>query len=67
MTPELTAQIAVWRQKAIEGTLSLEDTKAAIIALRQGRESAATSSVKKTKAKAVLPSADDLLSELSGL
>ncbi len=68
-TPELQAKIAGWRQKAIDGTLSVEEMKEAIIALRGDRLSAAHASEasKRKTAKAVIPSANDLLAELEGL
>lgn len=68
-SPELVAKIAVWRQKAIDGTLTLEETREAIEALRQGRNSAyhASEISRRTKAKVEIPSADDLLSELGAL
>jgi hypothetical protein len=67
--PELNAKISVWRQAAIDGTLSQADLKEAIEALRGDRRSAAVASDKSRKAKAIkeIPSADDLLSELEGL
>ncbi len=66
MTPEIQAKIAIWRQKAIDNSLTLEEMKEAIALLRQGRVSAAASSesARRAKAKAAVPSADDLLSEL---
>ena len=69
MTPETNAKIAIYRQKAIEGSLTVEDMKEAIILLRGDRKGAAVASEKsrRTKAKAIIPSADDLLSELEGL
>lgn len=69
MSPELQSKIALWRQKAIDGTLTQEEMKEAIVALRGDRRSAAHASDKsrRTKAKAAIPSADDLLSELEAL
>ena len=68
MTPELNAKVAEWRQKSVEGTLSLEDMKEAIQALRGGRVSAAiaSSTSRAKKAPIVVQSADDLLGELEG-
>jgi hypothetical protein len=69
--PDLQAKISIWRQRAVEGTLTLDETRQAIEALRAGRISAAYASegsrAKKTKAKADIPAADDLLAELGGL
>ena len=68
MTPELNQKVAEWRQKSVDGTLSLEDMKEAIQALRGGRVSAAIASAgsKAKKAPMVVQSADDLLGELDG-
>lgn len=68
-SPELQANIAIWRQKAIDGTLSIEETRAAIHALREGRVSAAIASdtSRAKKAKQSIPTAEDLLAELDGL
>ena len=66
MTPDLNSRIAIWRQKAIQGTLTEEETKEAIIALRAGRVSAhmASDNSRRKKAIAEVPNADDLLGEL---
>ena len=78
-TPETEAKIQFWRQKAAEGTLTKEDMKEAIVALRQGRVSAAHASEKSraTKASGTTTSrtaktktsvdVDDLLGELGDL
>ena len=65
-SPELQSKIAIWRQKAVEGTLTVPEMKEAILALRAGRVSAAHASegAKRKAAKTAIPSADDLLSEL---
>ena len=67
-SPELQARISIWRQKAIDGTLTVEEMKEAIAALRAGRVSAAHASEasRKKTAKTAIPSADDLLAELGG-
>lgn len=69
MTPELLSKIAIWRQKAVLGTLSEEEMKEAILIMRADRRGAAIASDKSRKAKATtaIPSADDLLSELGDL
>lgn len=69
MSPEMTAKIAAWRQKAAEGALTLEDMKEIIPALRGDRRSAAESSehAKRARAKKEIKSADELLNELEGL
>jgi hypothetical protein len=66
MTPMVQEKIALLRQKAIDGTLTVEETKEAVILLREGRMGAAIASDKARSkvAKKVVLSADDLLSEL---
>ena len=63
---ELDSQIAVWRQKARENTMTEEDTRLAIIALRQGRVGAsiASESSRRAKAKVEIPTAADMLRDL---
>ena len=68
---ETQAKVAVWRRKAIDGTLTPEDQVEAIKYLAAGRRSAyeATTTAKGTrkataKAAANVPSGDDLLSEM---
>lgn len=71
LSPELQSKIALWRQKANDGTLTLEEQKEAILLLRAGRKNALTaqaaSASKTKKAKAAIPDADSLLDELGGL
>lgn len=69
MTAEQQSQIAVWRQKAAEGTLTIEEMREIVVLLRASRRTAAAASeqARRTRAKAAIPSADDLLSELEGL
>lgn len=65
-SPELQNKIAQWRARAIAGTLSLEETRQAIIDLRGDRKSAvAASSTRKTKAAP--QSVDSMLDELDNL
>lgn len=68
MTPELQSRVLVWRQKAIDGTLTLEDQIEAVRVLREGRLSAsiASANAKKTASKKPAPilNADDLLEDL---
>ena len=68
-TPEQQAKIAVWRQKAMEGTLSLEEQKEAVVMLRAGRRSAAAASeqARRSRARKEIPSAEEMLNELDGL
>lgn len=65
----LQEKVAIWRQKAQANTLTVEEMKEAILALRQGRVGAAIASdaSRRKTAKTVVPSADDLLNEIDGL
>lgn len=65
-SPHLQAQIAVWRQRALEGTLSQDEMKEVIKALRGDRMAAQTASENSRRkiARAVVPNADELLGEL---
>jgi hypothetical protein len=66
MSPELQSRISVWRAKAVNGTLTQEEMREAIIALRADRVGAAVASdrSKRAKAKAEIPDASDLLKEM---
>jgi len=68
-SPELQAKISIWRSKALDGTITMEEMREAIMALRQGRVSAAHASegARRKTAKVAIPSADDLLGELGAL
>lgn len=68
MSPELLSQVQLWRAKAVEGTLTLEEQVEAIRLLRAGRLAAAERA-KRTRAsgahtKKPGPSADSVLSQL---
>ena len=69
---ELQAKIQLWRQKAREGTLTQEEMREAIAALRQDRIGAAGTSAASRERKATARAqknvnSDDLLSELDNL
>lgn len=66
-SPELSSKIAVWRAKAADGTLSLDEMREAIRLMRQGRMTAVNASQKAKKTSGPAKSADDLLSEISAL
>lgn len=68
-SPEIITKIAIWRQKAADGTLTIEDCKEYVIVLRGGRRSAAEASEasRKTKARKVVKSAEEMLNELGSL
>lgn len=61
--PQTQQQIAEWRRKVMDNTITKEEMQKAIIVLRQGRLLAATQA-KAGKAKKAVRSADELLSEL---
>lgn len=42
---ELAQQVDLWRQKARDGTLTVEEMREAIVLLRQGRQSASAGRV----------------------
>ncbi len=69
ISPEISMKVAAWRQKAAEGTLTLDDMKEAIIHLRAGRVNAANASAASKRKKAIteIPSAADMLSDLENL
>ena len=69
MDPILASNVLIWRAKAAEGTLTTEEMKEAISALRAGRVSASAASDKSRAKKAVkvIPTANDLLKELGEL
>lgn len=69
ITPELQSKIAGWRQRAAEGTLTIEEMREAILHLRAGRVSAQNASAASTRKKAIaaIPSAADMLSDLEAL
>lgn len=66
MSPELQSKISIWRAKAAAGTLTQEEMREAIVALRADRVGAAIASdkSKRAKAKAEIPDAGDLLKEM---
>jgi len=69
ITPELQSKIASWRQRAAEGTLTLEEMREAVSHLRSGRVSARDASAASTRKKAIaaIPSAADMLSDLEAM
>jgi hypothetical protein len=72
MSPELSAKVQLWRQKARDGSLTQDEMREAIIALRQDRAGAAVTSAASRERKATAKAkasvnSDDLLNELDGL
>lgn len=66
MTPDMNTKIQLWRQRAREGTLTQEELKEAIHALREDRvKSAKTSATSRAKKAPV--NSDDLLGELDSI
>lgn len=68
-SPETLAEIAQLRAKCADGTATKEDMVRAVKLLRGDRRAAASASEssRRSKAKAVIPNADDMLNELEGL
>lgn len=67
MSPELVSQIAIWRQQASEGNLTIDQMRQAVILLRGDRKTAAVSSdqARKQKARKEIKTADEMLKELN--
>ena len=69
-SPELLNQLALWRQKSTDGTITLNEMREAVKIIRANRESAGDAAkASKTKKTPSGPakSASDLLGELNGL
>ena len=66
MSPEMKSRIAILQQKAIDGTLTLDEMREGIQLMRADRVAGASASdsSRRAKAKAVIKSADELLDEL---
>ena len=65
---EMQGLLSMWREKAKAGTLTKEEAREAIIALREGRVKAISTGVaSKARAKKPAVNSDDLLSELDSL
>lgn len=70
MTPEMSLKVQEWRRRSREGTLTQDELKEAIAALREDRIGAAETSSKSRSRKAaakVEVNSEDLLSELGDL
>lgn len=68
ISPELQQRIAIWRQRAAAGELTLDEMKDAVKFLRAGRLAAAeaASSVRRKKAVVAIPHAQDMLADMMG-
>lgn len=66
MTPEMHARLQVLKQKDREGTATLADYKEAVVLMRgdRARSHVASETSRRSKVKAAIPSADDMLNEL---
>lgn len=66
MSPDINAQMPIWKARAARGELTKAELFEAMRVLRAGRQSAAEQTVAKraAKAKAAIPSADDLLGQM---
>ena len=66
-SPEVQSRLAIFRQKAVEGSLTQEDMIEAVKIMRGDRyaalRSAASSTSRRAKAKAEIKHADEMLSE----
>lgn len=69
LSPEIQTKLAVWRAKALDGTLTMEEQREAIIILRESRRSASVYAAEgKAKAKkGPTKSADELFGMLDKL
>jgi SpoU rRNA methylase family enzyme len=66
VSPELQNQISIWRIKAGDGTITLDEMREAIKALRGNRLAAAAAS-SGSKVKKAPKDVSDMLGELDGL
>ena len=66
MSQVITTQIQLWRQKVHNGTITQEEMKEAIAAIRKERVAASTTSAvsRAKKAPKVAPDSDAMLAEL---
>lgn len=67
MSPDTLARIEHWRRKAVDGTLTTDEMKQAVLDMREDRKRAGPSTgeaSRRKKAKAEIPSADDMLDEM---
>jgi hypothetical protein len=67
LSPELQSKMVIWRSKCNDRTITEAELTEAMAALREERKSAATAQKTRTaKAKAAIPTAEDLLKEIDG-
>lgn len=68
MSPEILSKMPIWKARAARGELTEAEVFEAMAALRAGRQAAAEQTVTKraTRAKAVIPDADELVRQMLG-
>jgi hypothetical protein len=66
MSPEIAAKMPIWRARAARGELTEAEVFEAMAAYRAGRQTASEQTVAKrsARAKAEVPSADDMLAKM---
>lgn len=69
LSPESQARITVLRAKSADGSITMDEMREAVRLIRGDRVSAQTASegAKRTRAKAVIKSGDDMLDELTSM
>jgi hypothetical protein len=67
-SPEVQSRLAILRAKSLDGTLTLDEMREAIRIMIADRKSAVqrSASVRRSKAKAEIKHADEMLDELLG-
>lgn len=65
-SPELQSKLAVWRAKALDGSITKEEMHEAMALMRGERTGAvkASENSRRKTARAAVPSADELMDEL---
>ena len=66
LTPEQMNEISILRRKAVDGTLTLEECKKAVIWMRESRRSAAEAPAKSSRKKTPA-NADSMIDELMNM
>ncbi len=66
ISPEVQAKITQYRQKSVDGTLTIEEMREAVVLLREGRKANQAAPSKAAK-KAQVENADAMLDELGKL
>lgn len=64
----LSARVEIWRKKVLDGTITIEEMREAVEAIRQGRVTAAATAAKsRSSARAAPIDSDALLDDLENL